>query len=103
METRFSLKYFVNGCRYIPGLKDFSNYNTKMQRQAEFHIKLPANQYISPNSIHFCFLIKIKKGTDEANDIDNRMVMALALEQNGNSTVGNTHFFAYWIKETEIR
>ena len=80
METRFSLKYFVNGCRYIPGLKDFSNYNTKMQRQAEFHTKLPANQYISPNSIHFCFLIKIKKGTDEANDIDNRMVMALALE-----------------------
>ena len=42
------------------------------------------------NSLDICFPIKIKKSTNEVNDIDAAMIMV-------------NNFFAYWIKEVDIK
>ena len=74
------------------------NINTKEQiahisykdmETLEFQIVLTNVYYTNPNSIHICFPIKIKKSTNEANDIGNDLI-----------TVNN--FFAHFIKEINI-
>ena len=91
--------------RYIPGLtkplfqgqidgtqekKAFADNTYKDLKTAEFTIQLSSNHYMNFNNVHIVFPLKIKKKTYVANDI-------LATE----ITVNN--FFAYWIKETDIK
>ena len=55
----------------------------------EFQIMLTNEYYTNPNKIHICFPIKIKKATNEANDIGDDLI-----------TVNN--FFAHLVKEINI-
>ena len=57
--------------------------------QLDFQIQLIDNYYLNPNSIHICFLIKIKKKTNIAHDIDTDLI-----------TVNNV--FAHFVKEISI-
>ena len=50
---------------------------------------LTNNYYTNPNSVHICFLMKIKKATDETADLDTDLI-----------TVNN--FFAHFVKEINI-
>ena len=61
----------------------------KDMEQLDFQILLTENYYVSPNSIHICFPIKIKKKSNNNADIDADLI-----------TVNN--FFAHWIKEISI-
>ena len=54
----------------------------------EFQILLTSSYYTNPISIHICFPMKIKKATNETNDIDTDLI-----------TVNN--FIAHLIKETD--
>ena len=97
-------KYDVDLAKHIPGLTDlaiqgmlddidtrektaYPSYKDK--EQLHFQILLTENYYVNPANIHLCFPIKIKKKTDNNNDIDNDLI-----------TVNN--FFAHWIKEISI-
>lgn len=96
-------KYDADLAKYIPGLldlaiqgmlddidtKEVAHPSYKDKEQLDFQILLTENYYVSPNSIHLCFPIKIKKKSNNANDIDSDMI-----------TVNN--FFAHWIKEISI-
>ena len=55
----------------------------------QFPLLLPANQYTNLNSLHLCFLIKISKRTDVAQNIRDNLI-----------TVSN--FFVHWMKELNI-
>ena len=55
----------------------------------DFNLILDKNFYTNLNSLHFVFLIKIKKKTNINSDISDDTI-----------TVNN--FFAHWIKETSI-
>ena len=57
--------------------------------QLDFQIRLRDNYYIILNSIHICFLSKIRKKANTAQDIDSDML-----------TLNN--FFAHFIKEISI-
>ena len=57
--------------------------------QLDFQITLINNYYVNPNSMHLCFLMKIKQLSNEANDIDSNLI-----------TVNN--FFAHLIKEIVV-
>ena len=91
--------------RYIPGLtkplfqgqidgtqekKAFADDTYKDLKTAEFTIQLSSNHYMNFHNVHIVFPLKIKKKTNNANDI-------LATE----ITVNN--FFAHWIKEIDIK
>ena len=57
--------------------------------QLDFQILLTDNYYINPNSIHICFLMKIKKSTNQNSDIDDGLI-----------TVNN--FFTHLVKEVSV-
>ena len=61
----------------------------KDMEQLDLQILLTGNYYVNPNSIHICFSIKIKKGTNKAADIDGDLI-----------TVSN--FFVHWVKEVSL-
>ena len=56
----------------------------------EFDVQFNENHYTNFQNVNFCFLIKIKSTADSGNYITAR-VIAL------------NHFFAYWIKEIDIK
>ena len=58
----------------------------KDMKQLNFQIMLTDNYYVNPNSIHLCFPMKIKKFSNEAQDIDSALI-----------TVSN--FFGHLVKE----
>ena len=97
-------KYDKDIAKYIPGLLELkfqgmledidtrekvahSSY-TDME-ELDFQILLTDNYYLNPNSIHICFPIKIKKKSNEAQDIDDDLI-----------TVNN--FFAHLIKKISV-
>ena len=57
--------------------------------QLDFQIMLTDNYYVNPNSIHLCFPMKIKKSSNEAQDIDSDLI-----------TVNN--FFGHLVKEISV-
>ena len=57
----------------------------KEMEELDFQILPTDNYYVNPNSIHLCFPLKIKKSTNEGNDIEGDLI-----------TVNN--FFAHLIK-----
>ena len=57
---------------------------------AEFNIQLSNNEYMNFHNLEIVFPMKIKKKTNDANDLDATLI-----------TVNN--FFAHWIKEIEIK
>ena len=52
-----SLIYFAKAIR------DMADTTLKDLQTTEFKIKLPVGQYMNLNSVHLCFLIKVKKST----------------------------------------
>ena len=91
--------------RYLPGLalplyqgeikgtiekKAYVDDTYKDLKTAEFTIQLSANQYMNFHSVHLVFPLKIKKKSNNANNIPSTAV-----------TVNN--FFAHWIKEIDIK
>ena len=91
--------------RYIPGLakplyqgqikgtiekKSYANNTYKDLKTAEFNIQLSSNQYMNFRNLHIVFPLKIKKSTDDDDNIDATLI-----------TVNN--FFAHWIKEIDIK
>ena len=61
----------------------------KDMEELDFQILLTDNYYGNPNSIHFCFPMKIKKSLNESSEIDGDMI-----------TVNN--FFGHLIKEISV-
>ena len=61
----------------------------KDMEQLEFQIMLTDNYYVNPNSIYLCFPMKIKKSSNEAQDIDLDLI-----------TVNN--FFGHLVKEISV-
>ena len=57
--------------------------------ELDFQIMLIDSYYVNPNYIHICFLIKLFKKSDEAQDIDDDLI-----------TVNS--FFAHLVKEISI-
>ena len=57
--------------------------------QLDFQILLTEKYYVSQNSIHICFSIKMKKKTNANQDTDRDLI-----------TVNS--FFAHWIKEISV-
>ena len=91
--------------RYLPGLalplyqgqikgtiekKAFADDTYKDLKTAEFTIQLSANQYMNFHSVHLVFPLKIKKKSNNSNNIATTAI-----------TVNN--FFAHWIKEIDIK
>ena len=90
--------------RYLPGLaapiyqgqlkgtnkKSFADNNYKDLKIAEFNIQLSNNQYMNFHNLHLVFPLKIKKSSDNDDNLDATLI-----------TVNN--FFAHWIKEIDIR
>ena len=62
----------------------------KDMEQLNFQIMLTNNYYVNPNSIHLCFPMKIKKSSNEAQDIDSDL-----------TTVNN--FFGHLVKEISVK
>ena len=90
---------------YLPGLakplyqgqikgtiekKSYADDTYKDLKTAEFNIQLSSNQYMNFHNLHLVFPLKIKKGTNEANNIDATVI-----------TINN--FFTHWIKEIDIK
>ena len=82
-------KYDADTSKYIPGILEMKfqgmpeDINTRKKvvhlsykgmEELDFQILLTDNYYINPNSIHLCFPMKIKKVTNEANDIDGDLI-----------------------------
>ena len=97
-------EYDADLARYIPGMLELvlqgmiENTDTKEQvahisykdmETLEFQIMLRNKYYTSPNSMHICFPIKIKKVRNEASNNDTDLI-----------TVNN--FFAHFVKEINI-
>ena len=91
--------------RYIPGLvkptyqgqisgtqenRAYADDTYRDLKIAEFNIQLTANQYMNFHNVHLVFSLRIKKGTNNANNI-------LATE------IPVNNFFAHWIKEIDIK
>ena len=91
--------------KYLPGLtppvyqgqlkgtnkkKSFADDNYKGLKIAEFNIQLSNNQYMNFHNLHLVFPLKIKKSSDNDDNLDATLI-----------TVNN--FFAHWIKEIDIR
>ena len=91
--------------RYIPGLakplyqgqikgtiekKLYADDTYKDLKTAEFNIQLNSNQYMNFHNLHIVFPLKIKKSTDDDDNIDATLI-----------TVNN--FFTHWIKEIDIK
>ena len=91
--------------KYLPGLappvyqgqlkgrnkkKSFADDNYKDLKIAEFNIQLSNNQYMNFHNLHLVFPLKIKKSSDNDDNLDATLI-----------TVNN--FFAHWIKEIDIR
>ena len=91
--------------KYLPGLappvyqgqlkgrnkkKSFADDNYKDLKIAEFNIQLSNNQYMNFHNLHLVFPLKIKKSSDNDDNLDATL-----------KTVNN--FFAHWIKEIDIR
>ena len=91
--------------RYLPGLakrlyqgqlkgnipkKAYADDTYKDLKTAKINIQLSSNQYMDFQNVHLVFPLNVKKKTNNANDI-------LASE----TTVNN--FFAYWIKQIDIK
>ena len=77
--------YDADIAKYIPGMLELvyqgllEDIDTKEQpahilykdmENLGFQILLNNNYYTNPNRIHICFLMKIKKATDETDDIN---------------------------------
>ena len=97
-------EYDADLAKYIPGMLELviqgmiENIDTKEQvshisykdmETLEFQIMLTNNYYTNPNRMHICFLIKIKKATNEVNDMDDDLITA-------------DNFFAHFIKEMKV-
>ena len=97
-------KYDADIAKYIPGILEMKfqgmledidtrekvgHSSYKEMEEVDFQISLTYNHYVNPNRIHRCFPMKIKKSTNEANNIDGDLI-----------TVNN--FFAHLIKEISI-
>ena len=97
-------EYDADLAKYTPGMLDLvfqsmiENINKKGQvahisykdmENFEFQIMLTNNYYTNPSSMHICFLMKIKKATNEDADIDTDLIPV-------------NKFFAHLIKETNI-
>ena len=96
--------YDADIARYIPGtlnmvfqriLEDIetkekvAHSSYKDMEQLDFQIMLADNYYVNPSSIHLCFPMKIKKSSNEAQDIDSDLI-----------TVNN--FFGHLVKEISV-
>ena len=57
--------------------------------ELDFQVLLTDNYYVNPSNIHLCFLMKIKKSSNEVSNIDNDLI-----------TVNN--FFAHLVKEISV-
>ena len=94
-----------NLIRYIPGLakpiyqgqisvtvekKAYVDDTYRDLKIATFNIQLSVIQYMNFHEVHLVFPLRIKKKTDDANDIDNDEI-----------TVNNS--LAHWIKEIDIK
>ena len=97
-------KYDADLVKYIPGFADLAipgmldDIDTKEKvagpsykdkEQLDFQIMLSDNYYVNPSNIHICFLIKIKKKSNNATDIDAYLIPV-------------NNFFAHWVKEVSI-
>ena len=82
-------EYGADIAKYIPGMRELvyqgmledidtreqpAHISYKDMENLEFEILLTHNYYTNPNSIDICFLIKIKKATDETDDIDTDLI-----------------------------
>ena len=91
--------------RYLPGIakplhqgqikgtiekKSYADDTYKDLKTAEFNIQLSSNQYMNFHNLHIVFPLKIKKSTDDDDNLDATLI-----------TVNN--FFAHWIKEIDIK
>ena len=94
-----------NLIRYIPGLakpicggqitntiekKAYPEDLYRDQKIATFNIQLAANQYMNFHDVHLVFPMRIKRSTNNAQNIDDDEI-----------TVNN--FLAHWIKEIDIK
>ena len=90
--------------KYIPGTLDLvyqgmlENIDTKEKaahisykdmEQLDFQMMLTDNYYVNPNTMHFCFPMKIKQLSNETNDIESDLITA-------------NNFFAHLIKEIGV-
>ena len=97
-------KYDEDIAKYIPGILKLKfqgmleDIDTREKvahssytdiEELDFQILLTDNCYVNPNSIHICFPLKIKKKSNEVQDIDDDLV-----------TVNN--FFPHLVKEINI-
>ena len=84
-------KYDKDIARYIPGILELKfqgmlediNIREKVthssytnMEELDFQIILTDNYYVNPDSIHICFTMKIKKKSNEAQDIDDGLITA---------------------------
>ena len=96
--------YYADIARYISGTLDMlfqgilediatkekvAHSSHKDMKQLDFQIMLTSNYYVNPNSIHLCSPMKIKKSSNEAQDIDSDII-----------TVHN--FFGHLVKEISV-
>ena len=94
-----------NLVRYIPGLakpiyqgqitstiekKAYVEDSYRKQKIAIFNIQLAANTYMNFHDVHLVFPMRIKKSMDNAQNLDNDEITV-------------NIFFAYWIKEIDIK
>ena len=70
--------------------KAYADDTYKGHRVAQFNVKLTNNQYINFHNVHLVFPLKIKKSSDNNDDLDATL-----------TTVNN--FFAHWIKEIDVK
>ena len=82
-------EYDADIAKYIPGTLDLvlqrmledidtkelpAHISYKDMEYLEFQTMLINNYYTNPNSMHICFLMKIKKATNNDTDIDTDLV-----------------------------
>ena len=82
-------KQYTDIARYISGIlemkfqgmledidtrKKVAHSSYKEMEELDFQILLTENYYVNPNSIHFCFPMKIKKSSNESSDIGRDMI-----------------------------
>ena len=64
-------------------IRDIADTTLKDLQTEEFKIKLPVGQCMNLNSVHLCFLIKVKKNTAKTKNIDVNMIII-------------NNFFTHW-------
>ena len=97
-------KYDSNVSKHIPGLLELAfkgmldDIDTREKfahpsyvdvEELDFQILLTEKYYVNPNSIHICFLIKIKRKSNKNANIDSDMITV-------------NIFLAHWVKEISI-